>query len=249
MTNVLPQQLGLQVNSVIYRYTTIKDIDDELFVTVQNENPEGGYIFREVDDWTGIPGNSINKVVAVGGQPIERWGDGSVTWQGDGQVTDPYVVYTYQYDTCFDPQTDPECPGYKPTIPDIPNVEPVDPLADDLVQDEIDREMTMRDEDEDDRERRLVAEEKEEEEVEVDLETILGVVSLSLQGAQDTALHNRQMALNSFSQGYFQQLPDTKYEETIQLQDSELPTNRRAGRLEFAQDLLHVQMIKSQYER
>lgn len=252
MTDVLPQQTGLTVNTVIYRYTTIKDIDDEFVVTVQNEDAQnpGQYIFRETDDWTGLPGNSINKVVGVGGIPIESWGDGEIVWEGEGEVTDPYVVYTYQYDPCFDPQTNPDCPGYKREVPEVPNIEPVDPLDDDVVQNEIDREMTMRDEDEEDRERReVVASNDEEEEEEIDLETVLGIADESLQTAQDTALHNQQMALNAFSQSYFISLPDTKYEETIQLKDSSLPINRRGRRLEFAQDLLHDQMIKSQYKR
>jgi hypothetical protein len=105
----------------------------------------------------------------------------------------------------------------------------------------------MRDEDEEERDRRQVQQEEEVEE-EIDLETILGVVDQSLQNAQDTARHNQQMALNAFSQQYFQQLPDTKYEETIELQDGRLPPNRRGRRLQFAQDLLHDKLVKSQYK-
>lgn len=249
MTNVLPQQAGLTVSNVLYRYTTIKEIDDPLVVNVQNENPvDGGYIFRSTDDWTGIPGSTINKVIPVGQVPIDYWGDGSIEWEGEGEVTEPFVAYTYQYDTCFDPQTDPSCPGYKTPVPDLPPVpEAADPLQDEYVQDEIDREMTMRDEDEEERDRKQVQQEEEVEE-EVDLETILGVVDQSLQNAQDTALHNQQMALNAFSQQYFQQLPDTKYEETIQLKDGRLPPNRRGRRLQFAQDLLHDKLVKSQYK-
>lgn len=249
MTNVLPQQAGLTVNTVLYRYTTIKDINDPLIVTVQNEDPEGGYIFREVDDWTGIPGNTINKVVGVGGIPIERWGDGEIVWQGEGDVVNPFVAYTYQYDTCFDPQTSPSCPGYNIQMPDIPSDDPVDPLDDEFVQDELDREMTLRDEDEDERNRKQMEEKEEEGEEEVDLEAVLGVVNKSLQNAEDTAKQQQMMALNAFSQTYFTQLPDTKYEETVSLQDGKLPTNRRGRRLEFAQQLLHEKLVKSQYEK
>ena len=49
MSQILPQQAGLQVNNVFYRYTTIKDEEDEMVVYVQNENAQGdGYIFREI---------------------------------------------------------------------------------------------------------------------------------------------------------------------------------------------------------
>lgn len=249
MSNLLPQQAGLQVNTVLYRYTTVKNPEDPLLVTIQNENAvDGGYIFRETDDWTGLPGNSIFKVIGVGGIPIDYWGDGEITWEGDGKVTDPSVIYTYQYDTCFDPQSDPSCPGYKVEIPDIPSVEVVDPLDDTFVQDEIDREMTMRDEDEEERERQRMSEEEEDDEEEVDLETVLGIANRSLQNAQDTAKQKQMMALANFSNQYYEQLPDTVYNETIQLKDAALPKNNRGRRLQFAQDLLHDKLVKSQYK-
>lgn len=248
MSNVLPQATGLTVSNVIYRYTTVKDPDDPMLVHVSNENPiDGGYTFRSTDDWTGIPGNTINRVIPISQIPIEYWGDGSIEWEGKGRVDDPFVVYTYQYDTCFDPQADPDCPGYKPEIPDIPPVPDVaDPLNDQFVQDELDREMMLRDEDEEEKQRAKLADAEEEEE-DVDLETVLGIVGRSLQGAQDTAKHNQVMSLNQFSQIYFQQLPDNKIEDTVVLKDSRLPRNNRGRRLQFAQDLLHEKLVKSQY--
>ena len=195
-----------------------------------------------------LQGNSINKVVGVGGIPIDYWGDGSIVWEGEGKVTDPVVVYTYQYDTCFDPQSDPSCPGYKVEMPDIPSVEPVDPLDDQAIQDEIDREMTMRDEDEDERERQRMSEKEEEDEEEVDLENVLGIANKSLQNDLDTVKQQQMMALNSFSNVYYTQLPDTVYNETVTLKDSTLPRNNRGRRLQYAQDLLHDKLVKSQYK-
>ena len=56
MTQVLPQQAGLTVNGVIYSYETVKETEDAMLVHVQNENALGeGYIFRETDDWSGLP--------------------------------------------------------------------------------------------------------------------------------------------------------------------------------------------------
>ena len=47
MTNVLPQHTGLTVNTVNYRYTTVKQTADTMVVNVQNLNAQGnGYIFR-----------------------------------------------------------------------------------------------------------------------------------------------------------------------------------------------------------
>lgn len=249
MTNILPAQAGLTVNGVVYQYTTVKKEQDQMVVHVQNENPiDGGYTFRSSDDWSGIPGNTINKIVPVARIPIQYWGEGSIEVEGNGEVTDPFVFYSYQYDTCFDPQSNPDCPGYKVEVPDIPSVQIVDPLDDQFVQDEIDRDMMMRDEDEEERTRKEVAQDDEEKEEEIDLENVLGIVNRSLQTAEDTAKHNQQMALNQFSQGYFVQLPDTIYEETTTLKDSTLPRNKRGRRLEFTQQLLHQQLVKSQYK-
>ena len=134
MTNILPQQAGLTVGSVIYRYRAVKDPESDMIVYVQNENALGnGYIFREADDWSGLSGNSIYKVVPVGAIPLEYWGDGSIEIDGDGSVQDPSVVYTYQYDPCFDPQSDPDCTGYEIQY-DLEDIIPVvdfkDPLED-----------------------------------------------------------------------------------------------------------------------
>ena len=94
MTNVLPQQAGLQVSNVIYQYTAIKDPDSDMLVHVQNENAQGdGYIFRETDDWSQLPGNTINKIIPVADLPIQLWGNGSIEVEGDGSVTDPTVAY------------------------------------------------------------------------------------------------------------------------------------------------------------
>ena len=62
MTNVLPQQAGLTVGNVIYQYDTVKQTEDEMLVHVQNEDAQGeGYIFRETDNWSGLPSNRIRR--------------------------------------------------------------------------------------------------------------------------------------------------------------------------------------------
>lgn len=251
MTNVLPQQAGLQVNSVFYRYTTVKEAEDEMIVYIENKDAvDGGFVFRSVDNWTGLPGNTINKLVSTGGVTIDHWGDGSIHWTGTGEVTDPSVVYSYQYDPCFDPQSDPECPGYKPEIPDIYQPVIVDPLNDNFVQDEIDRQMTMNDEDEEENDRKQMEEKEEEEnEEEVDLEQMFGIINESLQTALDSAKMSQMSTMNAFSTMYFQQLPDTKYEETVVLDGGRMPRNRRNNLMLFSQQKLHNDLIKLQYQK
>jgi hypothetical protein len=231
MTNVLPQQAGLTVNSVIYRYTAVKDPATGMIVYVQNENAQGpGYIFRSVDDWSGLPGNTINKVVSVANIPRELWGDGSIEVDGQGFVTDASVVYGYQYDPCFDPQTSPDCPGYKdPFLMELMEPEIVDPLDDDLLQKELDRKAALRDEDQEER--------------------VLGIVNETLLAAEAQALAAELLAMNFIPQAYYTTIPDTKYEETVILKDTQLPKNPRSQRLGLAQQLLHEELVNSQYEK
>ena len=55
------------------------------------------------------------------------------------------------------------------------------------------------------------------------------------------------MALNYIPVNYFDQLPDSKYEETVVLKDAELPDNRKARRQSMAQQLLHQELVNLQY--
>lgn len=250
MTDVLPKEAGLIVNSVIYRYTAVKDPQTGMIVYVQNENAQGpGYIFRSKDDWTGIPGNTINKVVGVNSVPRELWGDGSIEVEGEGSVINPSVVYGFQYDPCFDPQSSPDCPGYKdPFLMNIMEPEIVDPLDDDLLQAELDRKATLRDEDQEERDRRN-AKSKGEKEGKESLEQLLGIVNDTLLAAEAQALAAELMAMSLIPQTYFTELPDSKYEETVVLKDSQFPKNPRSRNLGLAQQLLHERLVNSQYER
>ena len=246
MTNILPQQTGLTVNGVVYRYTTVKNAEDEMLVHVQNEDAiNGGYIFRETDDWSGLPGNTINKLVPVSDIPIQYWGDGSIEVEGKGEVTDATVLYNYRYDTCFEVTDNPECPGYIPPLA-LPDVEAYDPMEDQFVRDELEKETELEDEDERERQRRKVAQEKKRDER---LEAILGVVNNSLLATEQQAKHDDLTALNYIPSNYFDSLPDTKYEETVVLKDANLPDNRKARRQSVSQQLLHRELVNLQYEK
>lgn len=248
MTEVLPQQAGLTVSNVIYTYTSVKKIEDDMLVHVQNQNAQApGLIFRETDDWSGIPGNTINKVVPVQNIPLELWGDGSIEVEGVGQVTDASVVYSFQYEPCFDPQSDPTCPGYKdPFDMMMEEVKVFDPMDDTFIQDELDRKAVMDEEDEEDRQRRkIMAEGKRED----NLERTLSIVNTALMTADAQAKAAELMAMNFIPQTYYQAIPDTKYEETVVLKGGEIPDNKRGRRVGLAQQLLHEEMVSSQYEK
>lgn len=248
MTEVLPQQAGLTVSNVIYSYTSVKKIEDDMLVHVQNQNAQApGLIFRETDDWSGIPGNTINKVVPVQNIPLELWGDGSIEVEGVGQVTDASVFYSFQYEPCFDPQSDPTCPGYKdPFDMMMAAVDVYDPMKDQFIQDELDRKAVMDEEDEEDRQRRkMMAEGKRED----NLERALSIVNTALMTAEAQAKAAELMAMNFIPQTYYQAIPDTKYEETVVLKGGEIPDNKRGRRVGLAQQLLHEEMVSSQYEK
>jgi hypothetical protein len=243
MQNVLPQQAGLTVGNVVYRYETVKNTEDDMVVYVQNENSAGdGYIFRERDDWSGLPGNKIYKVVGVGDIPIEAWGDGSIQVEGFGTVLDPSVVYSYQYDPCFDPQADPSCPGYKipydPAL--IPTVEFNDPLQDELVLAELAKQAEVDKEEEYERKQRT-------KKVVTDLEKLLGGLNMRAMSAQASLTEQALFALNYLPRNYSNSLNGGAYEDTVTLVDSKLPDNKKARRVGLAQQLLHEQMVEAQY--
>jgi hypothetical protein len=246
MANVLPPYSGLAVNGVVYRYTTIKDTDSDMVVHVSNDNAiDGGYIFRETNNWSGIPQNSINRAVSIPYLGAEYWGDGRIEIEGDGQVVDPTVIYTYRYDdTCVvNPQSDPNCPGYK----DIEIPEPPEYQADDVIQDNIEREQVFRDQDQERRDFEKMKDKEKKRMRMQELEALLGTLILNdLQGPSEI-LHGQMISLNYLSPSYDAQLPDPGYEETLTIPDSELPDNNRVLR-NFASDKLHQEMIDSQYQ-
>ena len=245
MQNVLPQQAGLTVGNVIYRYTAVKNIEDDMLVHVQNEDALGnGYIFRETDDWSGLEGNKIFKIVPVGAIPLERWGNGSVEVEGTGSVEDPSIIYTYQYDTCFDPQLDPSCPGY--VTPYDPNLIPVvefnDPLQDELVLAEMEKKAKLEEEEEYERKMRI-------KKVKVDLEKMLGGLNRGAMDGQAAAQETALFAMNYIPVSYTGSLNGGVYKDMPMIPDSQIPNNKDAKRLNFAQQKKHEEMMQYQYDK
>ena len=251
MQNVLPQQAGLEVNNVIYRYTAVKETDADMVVTVQNEdalNP-GQYIFREVDDWSQKPGKSIYKVVPQPNVTIDRWGDGSIVVEGEGTVENATVAYDYRYDPCFDPQSMPTCPGYVIPVPIItePDLSELYDQNDKFIEDnENSKKIVADDGDEDERDRKKAMSQKKRERLEV----ALGAVNSALLTADAQAKHSALLALSIVPESYtIQTIPVTTYSETVSLDGGEIPDNTKARRVSFAQQLKHEQMVNLQYKQ
>ena len=244
MTHILPEYAGLEVNGLVYQYTAVKDPESDMIVYVQNEYADGnGYIFRNADDWSGIPGNTINKSFVFPNLAAELWGPGSIEVNGDGSVENPSVVYTYKYDTCYDPQTNPDCPGYEEPV-EVPEIPFSDPLEDQLVLDEINKQAEIdREEEEEDRRRR-----QKESKVKGALEKLLADST----NPELISAEAEKMAVALFNvtlpTSYYSLIQGGEYIETVQLDGGEIQDNKRARRINFAQQLLHTEIVNSQYE-
>ncbi len=234
---------GMDISGVIYTYNPIKLLEDDFVVTVENDKVGGGFVFQDTEDWSGKYPIRIKKVIPFAYTPIAVFGDGRIRTSGTGTIEDASVMYIYRFDPCFDPQSDPNCPGYvKPKPPPLPEVPDYDALQDESVaiaQKETDRELL---EDEEAKEE----EEDEEEEMEMLLATTENALAIANGISQSIlmATINQATNINSY---YVAQIPGKIYRESIVLQDKDIVDNRRAFR-SLGQDKLMNQMIEEQYK-
>lgn len=239
MTNVLPAETGLAVNGVIYRYTVNKETADYMLVHVSNREKDGtGLVFRETDDWSGLPSSTINKMVSVDNIPISRWGEGNIEVEGRGEVTNPTVIYTYRIDKCFDPQSDPSCAGYEPPVPSIVIDEYV-ALEDEAVKTatkETDKDLYKKKTDEE-----LLVEEKKKDRVNTAVNNALAV-------AQQTTLYAMTLGVD-LTPYYAATINGGVYKDTVVLRDKKLPDGKLGLRNNFAQQIMHNNMVDMQYRR
>jgi hypothetical protein len=84
MTGVLPDfsspNVTLQVNGVTYYYVMTKDAEDIAKVYVRNEDAiNGGYVFEEIDDWSGLPETLFKRTSGSQAFPVNN--GGKVAWK------------------------------------------------------------------------------------------------------------------------------------------------------------------------
>ena len=248
MPSVLPDVAGLDINGLLYRYTTVKDPDADMKVHVGNLNANGdGYIFRETDDWSGVPSNTIVKSFPLSNIPSANWGTGSIEVEGEGTVKDATVIYSYRVDRCYDPQSDPSCAGYIEPVPDIPEVEIYDALEDESVLNAIDAETEFKY----DEEGNIIKDEEDEEEdtrIEMGLTASANALTLLRTQGQDSIIMaiNQQTNINMY---YNAKINGGTLSDATQLQDGTIPDNKKALRNNLAQQILHEQMIDMQYNK
>ena len=256
MDSILPNPSGLDINGVIYSYKIQKETNDSVDVHVQNQNALGtGYIFRETDQWLpgSLSGTQINKVVpVVPGIVRDSWGQGSIQVDGSGSVTDTTVLYMYKVTPCYDPQYDPNCPGYVSPTPVI--IEVILPDIYDVTKDEnidLDRSTSVEQNDENLEENKKDKEEEaEEQKRKYRLEKAMTAKDASALFAESRIIQqmNALADIAITTKGYYAaSIPGGIYPETIALADSKLPENKNGLRNGLAQQILHQQMIDSQY--
>ena len=254
MGNVLPDPPGLEIQNVIYSYRIQKETGDWVTVNVYNERADGnGYIFRETDEWKpgSLNNTQINKVVGVGSIHRDLWGDGGIDVEGNGSIADPNVIYTYRVDPCYDPQFDPSCPGYEPPLWAVPKFEyEYYDGTEWAVRYEFDNDEYNEEDEEIDEEALKEQEEEEEKDREERLEEALAEAGRSALFAEALAASQiadaTQINLNSYTNKTIQ---GGVYNETVKLQDKQLPDAKSGLRNGLAQQLLHQKMVDMQYNR
>lgn len=246
MGAVLPSVTGLDINGLIYRYTTVKNTEDAMKVHVGNLNANGsGYTFRETDDWSGVPSNTITKSFSIGNSPATNWGNGSIEVEGTGQVTDAVVVYSYRIDECYDPQISSACPGYVKPVPVIVEVDVYDALEDDTVADALDNDSSFKyDEDGN----RIVDDEEEEKETRLEMGLTASANALTMmKTAGQSDIINQINLQTNIAMYYNSTINGGYYQDNNSLADANLPDNKKALRNNLAQQLLHEKMVQMQY--
>lgn len=247
MDNVFPEPPGLEVNGVFYSYTPDKLAEDEFKVTVGNEG-----VWSDTEDWTGTPGGiEVRKVIGLPNVPREAWGDGYIITEGDGTIDDATVIYSYKVDPCFDPQFDPNCPGYVAPVPVIIEIDPDDIY--DATEDEAVVEATEETDEDQYKEDKVVEidEEEEEENRELRLEKALAAANDTELYAQSFAQSQILLQINSainITSYIAADIPGGNYKENVQLIDTKIDDNKQGLRNGLAQQILHEEMVNMQYQ-
>ena len=247
MDSILPSIGGVDINGLLYRYTTVKDPDADMKVHVGNHNASGdGYTFRETDDWSGVPGNTIVKSFPLSNIPASKWGIGFVEVEGEGNVKDAVVIYNYRLDKCYDPQSDPTCAGYIKPMPEIPEVIVYNALEDDAVVEVLETAEFKYDEDGE----LILDEDEEEEETRIEMGLTASANALTLFKAQNQGdiilALNKQTNINMY---YNAKINGGTLNDAAGLKDGTIPDNKKALRNNLAQQVLHEKMVDMQYNK
>jgi hypothetical protein len=222
---------NVSINSVIYKYTTEKDTESDLVVSVYNKG-----VFEEVDDWSGLPSGSIVKYVPLPVTPVSEFGEGGIDVVGDGSVHSTSLRYNYRIESILETTNKPI--EYVPII--NTDIELYNALEDDSISSEEadveysdDEESDDTDDNKDRRKRALRASE--------------AAIGNAMAISQDLVMQAMTAATDMTSY-YATAIKGGVYDDNIQLLDSRLPKNRKGLRNGLAQQILHTKMVDEQYK-
>lgn len=242
MDLVLPPETGLIVNQVRYNYTVNKIREDAFSVTIQNKRVGGGdkNVFESTDDWSGVEGQTIVKNLAVANIPRILWGEGSLNTTGEGEVVDANVRYSYTFDNCVNPLTNPLCPQPVENR-ELPLI--INPFDSEEVQNALAQTVDIEEDDE-----RKADEENSLENKDRRRQLARSNNPLMTNAAQLAALFEQMALVPKFEEYYAVELQGGTYKETVELKDATLPDNRKAMR-SLSKDQKFNKIIRSQYEK
>ena len=234
---------GMDVFGVIYQYTAVKDKDDDFTVTVGNKDKDGGYLWKDTEDWSNDYGMRIRKVIPLSYLPIAKFGKGEISTTGTGAVEDTNVIYMYRFDACFDPQSDPSCAGYVKPIPVVPVIVIYDVLEDENVKkatEETDKDLIEEEDSKQD-------EEDEEDEMRLEMALASSTNALTIANTATQSSVVRAMNATNINAYYVVKLAGGIYKETTSLFGGDIVDNKQVFR-DLTQDKLHNQMVEEQYK-
>ena len=238
-------ETGLDISGVIYNYTAVKDLEDDFTVTVGNEDLDGGYIWKDTEDWSGKYGIKLRKFIPIPYTPVELFGKGSIATTGKGTVEDASVIYMYRWDLCRNAQNDKSCPNYIPPLPVIPKFEIYDALEDEFVKDATEKTDSLGT-DKDEEVRETEEEDEEKERLEIAMAATENALTIANTASQASLLKtiNKATNINSY---YVAQISGGVYRDTTSLPGGKIVDNNKMFR-SLGQDKLMNQMIGEQYK-
>ena len=237
---------GMDVSGVTYKYTPIKNKEDDYVVTLENDKVGGGYVFQDVQNWSQREGGiEVRRTIALPYTPLALFGDGRLKEEGTGSIEGADVRYIYRFDPCFDPQSDPSCPGYKkpppPPLPDIPDYDALQDESVAIAQAETDRKLL-----DDEQAEKEEEEEEDKESLEFMLADVENALTIANEIAQSIILQQLNNVTN-LTNYYVSTIPDNYYPDAVALQGGTIVDNRRALR-SLSQDARMNEMIEEQYK-
>jgi len=120
-------------------------------------------------------------------------------------------------------------------------VDAVDPLEDQYIQEQLERQALLEEEEEFERKERLKKNKR-------DMEKLLGGINTKLMSDLALVQEAAYFSINLFPTSYYNVIDGGVYEDALQLIDAELPDNKQGRRVNYTQQKLHEEMIQSQYD-